>query len=78
MNLALFCFFFVAFFLSLFIYLVYILISDFKSFHREIRENTKKTAIMYLLQAHHCVRSMERKIKEGRRQARRQERGEKR
>lgn len=29
---------------------------------------------MYLLQAHHCARSMERKIKEGRRQASRQER----
>lgn len=32
---------------------------------------------MYLLQVHPCVRSMERKIKEGRRQASRQERGKK-
>lgn len=32
---------------------------------------------MYLLEAHHCARSMERKIKEGRRQASRQERKKK-
>ena len=55
-------------------YLFYILISHFKSFWREVRENTKKAVFMYLLQAYHCARSMERKIKKERGQASRRAR----